>query len=176
MVSSGTVSSDASTLEQYLKSYKSEISGLEGTWKGPSHDSISSQADSFVSEYTAIVTQMNNFAKACSEYEAYIKLKATIAKTESDRANAADNVKYTYDSPLAQMKTDLGTRKKNISTYLASASSPSLNATPVSETVSSENNSSSVAGSLSTVNLTSRPTIMRLSSSLLVFAISTVPM
>lgn len=137
MVSSGTVSNDASTLEQYLKSYKSEMSGLEGSWKGPSHDSITSQADSFVGEYSAIVSQMNNFAKACSEYEAYIKLKATIAKTESDRAKAADNVKYTYDSPLAQMKTDLGTRKKNINTYLASASSPSLTATPVSTAESS---------------------------------------
>lgn len=137
MVSSGTVSNDASTLEQYLKSYKSEMSGLEGSWKGPSHDSITSQADSFVGEYSAIVSQMNNFAKACSEYEAYIKLKATIAQTESDRAKAADNVKYTYDSPLAQMKTDLGTRKKNINTYLASASSPSLTATPVSTAESS---------------------------------------
>ena len=151
MVSSGTVTSDASNLEQYLNSYKSEMSGLEGSWKGPSYDSISSQAESFASEYNAVVSQMNNFAKACSEYEAYIKLKATIAQTESDRANASAEAKASYDSPLAQMRTDLETRKNNINTYLSSASSPSLNATPVSETVSSENNSSSVAGSLSSV-------------------------
>lgn len=151
MVSSGTVTSDASNLEQYLNSYKSEMSGLEGSWKGPSYDSISSQAESFASEYNAVVSQMNNFAKACSEYEAYIKLKATIAQTENDRANASAEAKASYDSPLAQMRTDLETRKNNINTYLSSASSPSLNATPVSETVSSENNSSSVAGSLSSV-------------------------
>ena len=131
MVSSGTVTNDASTLEQYLNSYKSEISGLEGSWKGTSYDSITSQADAFVSEYSSIVTQMNNFASACESYEAYKSLKATIAKTEADRANAADSVKYTYDSPLAQMNNDLEKLKSNINTYLASASAISLTASAV---------------------------------------------
>ena len=117
MVSSGTVTNDATTLEQYLKSYKTEMSGLEGSWKGPSHDSINSQADSFVSEYTGIVTQMNNFAKACDEYKEYIKLKSTTAQTESDRANASSAAKASYDSPLAQMITDLKKKKKNINTH-----------------------------------------------------------
>ena len=49
------------------------------------------------------------------------------------------------------MRTDLETRKKNINTYLTTASSPSLTATPVSETVSSDSNSSSVSSSLSDV-------------------------
>ena len=137
MVSSGTVTNDATTLEQYLKSYKTEMSGLEGSWKGPSHDSINSQADSFVSEYTGIVTQMNNFAKACDEYKEYIKLKSTTAQTESDRANASSAAKASYDSPLAQMRTDLETRKKNINTYLTAASSPKLTATAVDTTASS---------------------------------------
>lgn len=131
MVSSGTVTNDASTLEQYLNSYKSEISGLDGSWKGTSHDSITSQADSFVSEFSSIVTQMNNFASACKSYQAYKSLKATIAKTEADRANAADSVKHTYDSPLAQMNNDLERLKGNINTYLASASAISLTASAV---------------------------------------------
>ena len=97
MVSSGTVTGDASNLEQYLNSYKSEMNGLEGSWKGPSYDSIYSQAESFASEYNAIVSQMNNFAKACSEYEAYLKLKSTISQTESDRANASDAAKVADD-------------------------------------------------------------------------------
>ena len=88
MVSSGTVTNDATTLEQYLKNFKTEVSGLESSWKGPSHDSFNSQSDSFVSEYTGIVNQMNNFAKACDEYKKYISLKITIANTEADRANA----------------------------------------------------------------------------------------
>ena len=71
MVNSGTVKSDASTLEGYLNNYKSELSGLDGSWKGPSHDSITSQAEAFVGEYKEIVTQMNTFANACSEYEEY---------------------------------------------------------------------------------------------------------
>ena len=151
MVSSGTVTSDATTLEQYLKSYKTEMSGLEGSWKGPSHDSINSQADSFVSEYTGIVTQMNNFAKACDEYKEYIKLKSTTAQTESDRANASSAAKASYDSPLAQMRTDLETRKKNINTYLTAASSPKLTATEV-DTMSSSTISNLVSSSGSSAN------------------------
>ena len=151
MVSSGTVTNDATTLEQYLKSYKTEMSGLEGSWKGPSHDSINSQADSFVSEYTGIVTQMNNFAKACDEYKEYIKLKSTTAQTESDRANASSAAKASYDSPLAQMRTDLETRKKNINTYLTAASSPKLTATEV-DTMSSSTISNLVSSSGSSAN------------------------
>ena len=131
MVSSGTVTNDATTLEQYLKSYKTEMSGLEGSWKGPSHDSISSQAESFVGEYSAIVSQMNNFAKACKEYEDYIKTKTRITQTEQDRAAASDNAKHTYDAPLEKMRTNLEILKKNINTYLSAASSPKLTATAV---------------------------------------------
>ena len=137
MVSSGTVKSDASNLQQYLSSYSSEMSGLNGSWTGPSYDSISSQAEAFVSEYSAIVTQLNNFASAISEYEEYIKLKATIAQTEADQANASADAKASYDSPLTQMRTDLETRKKNINTYLTAASSPKLTATAVDTTASS---------------------------------------
>ena len=151
MVSSGTVTGDASNLQQYLSSYSSEMSGLNGSWTGPSYESISSQASAFVSEYNTIVTQLTNFASAISEYEEYINLKATIAQTEADQANASADAKASYDSPLAQMRTDLETRKKNINNYLTAASSPSLTATPVSEPVSSDSNSSSVSNSLSDV-------------------------
>ena len=132
MVSGGTVKNDASILEGYLNNYKAEIGGLDGSWKGPSYDSINSQAESFIGEYNQIVSQMNNFANACIEYQEYIYLKNLIAETEADRANASDNVKYTYDQPLSQMRSALETRKRNINNYLNSASSLSLTATPVS--------------------------------------------
>lgn len=143
MVSSGTVNSDATTLNGYLTSYQSYISELSGSWKGTSFDSINSQAESFVSEYKAIVTQMNSFANACAAYEKYIKLKNEIAQTEADRANAADQYKSTYDEPLSAMNSDLQTLKNSIQTYLSEASSPSLTATAVSALAAATSSKSS---------------------------------
>ena len=135
MVSGGTVAADASTLNGYLSNYSSEISGL-GTWKGPSHDSITSKAEAFVSEYKAVVSQMTSFANACSEYENYIKIKNLISKTETDRANASDENKASYDSPLAEMRSNLDKSKSKIQSYLNEASSPSLTATSVADSIS----------------------------------------
>ena len=136
MVSGGTVAADASTLNGYLSNYSSEMSGLNGSWKGPSYESISSKAESFVSEYKAIVNQMNSFASACSEYENYIKIKNLISSTEIDRANASNENKASYDAPLAEMRTNLEKSKGRIQSYLNDASSPSLTATAVSESIS----------------------------------------
>ena len=147
MVSGGTVASDASTLNGYLSNYSSEISGL-GTWKGPSHDSITSKAEAFVSEYKAVVSQMTSFANACSEYENYIKIKNLISTTENDRANASDENKASYDSPLAEMRNNLAKSKSKIEGYLNEASSPSLTATAVNATTSVSSGKSSSSSSI----------------------------
>ncbi len=131
MVSSGAVNGDASSLQGYLNSYKSAISELDGTWKGPSHDSIVSQADSFVSEYKGIVNQMNSFANACGEYERYVYLKNQISQTEAAQANASDDKKYGYQSVLNDLRRDLSDSKDKINSYLSEASSLSLTASAV---------------------------------------------
>ena len=132
MVSGGTVNSDASALDGYLTSYKTEVSGLDASWRGPSYDSISSQMSSFLGEYSAIVSQMNSFANACSEYQKYIQFKSQIRQLEANRANASDDKKSSYDYLISDARNSLETTKRNIQMYLSDASSLSLMATPVS--------------------------------------------
>ena len=52
MVSSSTVSSDASTVNRLFTSYTSETNALNGeeVWSGKSHDNAVSQFEAFVSE------------------------------------------------------------------------------------------------------------------------------
>lgn len=132
MVSSGTVNGDASAFTGYLNSYKSSISGLEGSWKGQSYDNFISQAESFLSEYEAIVKQMNSFAVACDEYEKYVKTKSDITQTEANRDAAEDSQKSSYDSALEQLRSNLAVYKSNIEGYLSDASSPKLSAVSLS--------------------------------------------
>ena len=148
MVSGGTVAADASALNGYLSSYSTEMSGLDGSWKGPSHDSITSKAEAFVSEYKAVVSQMTSFANACSEYQNYIKIKNLISATENDRANASDENKASYDSPLAEMRSNLEKSKSKIQSYLNEASSPSLTATAVNAATSVSSGKSSSLSSI----------------------------
>ncbi len=147
MVSSGTVNSDASSLSNYLSSYKSELSGLDGSWKGTSHDSIISKADAFVGEYTAIVSQMNSFASACDAYEKYKALKDQISQTEANRASASDDQKQSYDSALSDMRSELSRYKAQIESYLSEASSPTLTATASNAGSSGSSGKSGKSGS-----------------------------
>lgn len=142
MVSSGTVANDTYSLHCYLENYLSEINNIDNSWTGSSHDSIISQAENFVSEYDQIVTQMNNFANACNEYENYIRMKLEIKLNENKRAAAEDKYKSSYDNPLFEMRNLLDKYKNNIQKYLTEASNLKLDATAVSIPVLSSNDSS----------------------------------
>lgn len=132
MVSSGVVNGDAGSLNGYLDEYKSSVSGLDGVWKGQSHDNMVSQAESFVGEYSAVVKQMNSFASACDEYEKYKKTKADIATTEANMAAAEESEKANFSSTLEQLNSSLSTYKSNIENFLSEASSPKLSAVSTS--------------------------------------------
>ena len=71
MVSSGTVSSDSSQLDQYSSNYMSQLEGLSGTWKGPSHDGIMDKCGEFSAQMKQVSSQMQSFAEAVSLYEQY---------------------------------------------------------------------------------------------------------
>ena len=89
MVSSGTVNGDLSSINSVLSNYSSQISGLAGSWKGTSHDSIISKAEAFVSEYTsAIENGMTAFASACDKYEEYKSYKDALKAAQSNLSQA----------------------------------------------------------------------------------------
>ena len=146
MVSSGTVNSDSSALDSYLTSYKTEVSGLDASWRGPSYDSISSQMGSFLGEYSAIVSQMNSFASTCDEYQRYIQLKSQLSQLEANRANSPDDKKASFDYIISDMRSGLNKTRRNIQMYLSDASALSLTATSVSTSAAASGLSSNVKG------------------------------
>ena len=107
MVSSGSVNNDLSSVKSVLSSYSSQISGLDGSWKGTSHDSIISKAESFVSEYTsAIESGMSAFASACDKYEEYKSYKEAlnVAQSNLSQANSLNDsgAQSTYSNQVSE--------------------------------------------------------------------------
>lgn len=147
MVDSGTVKAAATEINGLLSNYKSTVTGVEGVWKGPSHDSIIPQTDSFASEYQAIEAQLSSFANACDLYKKYETLKTQIADTQAKLNAASDENKSGYQRDLSLMTKDLETIKNSILSSLSSASSPTLQATPVNSSVSAPASSSSASSS-----------------------------
>ncbi len=138
MESSGTVSSDASEFIRKLSDYSSIIGDLNGVWLGKSQQSLLSQANSFISEYNVIQNQMASLSHACSEYERYESLRGQISEMETARANAvaANQSTTTIDNNLYNMNIDLNKIKDGIINALNTASSTTLEATPLSATIS----------------------------------------
>lgn len=87
VVNGGTVRSDANSLKSYLNQYRSEIEGLDSSWKGPSHDSLVPQMEEFLAEYEAIISQMESFAEACDLYNTEYE----VASQRRDQYIAASN-------------------------------------------------------------------------------------
>ena len=142
MVSSGSVNNDLSSVKSVLSSYSSQISGLDGSWKGTSHDSIISKAEAFVSEYTsAIESGMTAFASACDKYEEYKSYKDALktAQFNLSQANSLNDsaAQTTYSNQVSEYTEKMNCLKGEIESSLATASSSKLTATSTAGSVSS---------------------------------------
>lgn len=134
MVSSGTVSESLNSLNTIAGSYSSEINGLTESWKGPSYDSLTSQAETFVSDYiSTIATQMNAFATACDLYEQYKTAKYNLEVSEGNyqkAVSANDNASANeFAAAITTYNTLVNQLKSQIEAQLTSAASDKLTAT-----------------------------------------------
>lgn len=149
MVSSGSVNNDLSSVKSVLSSYSSQISGLDGYWKGTSHDSIISKAESFVSEYTsAIDSGMSAFASACDKYQEYKSYKdaLNVAQNNLSKANSLNDsgAQSTYSNQVSEYTEKMNSLKSEIESLLSTASSNKLTATSISGGVSGASGGASV--------------------------------
>lgn len=140
MVSSGTVSGDLSTLSSHFSTYSSTISGLDGSWKGASHDSIQSKASEFASSYlSTLQSEMESFASACDLYEKYKQTKQNLQNAESNYRTAQNNNDSSaashYSSEISSLQSSLSSLKSQIEAALSAAGSGKLEATSISEAV-----------------------------------------
>ena len=139
MVSSGTVSSDASSFSSIMSQYSSDISGIGGTWEGESHDNFMQKAEAFQEEYSSqIPSQMESFANACELFNAYLEEKKAKEKYQSldgtKKGTAADGSDIIWDckDAIKECEAELERIKKEIDSALSSASKVSLTATDTS--------------------------------------------
>lgn len=138
MVDSGTVNGDKGNITQKLSTYISQVTGLEGTWKGTSHDKLVTQANSFKDEYSsALESGLTSFATACDKYKEYEKLRNEIKDIESQISSAAEG------TDTSGLERDKKTRvdqcealRGEITSALSSASSPKLEATKMASSIS----------------------------------------
>ena len=149
MVSSGTVNGDLSSINSVLSNYSSQISGLDGSWKGTSHDSIISKAEAFVSEYTsAIESGMTAFASACDKYEEYKSYKDALkaAQFNLSKANSLNDsaAQTTYSNQVSEYTEKKNNLKSEIESLLSTTSSSKLTATSISCVVSGASGSGGV--------------------------------
>ena len=151
MVSSGTVSGDLSSISSILSDYSSQISGLDGSWKGTSHDSIISKAESFVSEYTsAIKSGMTAFASACDKYEEYKSYKDALSAAQSNFSQAKQandsSAQSTYSDQISNYTDKISSLKAEIESELSTASSSKLTATSTAGSISGSGSYSGKSG------------------------------
>ena len=134
MVSSGQVTSDASSVTSNFSNYNSSVSGVAGSWQGPSFDSFNSQAASFVSEFQSTIEgQLASFASAVSGYEQYQDLRGHLNTAKQNLAtaqNAKDSANISkYSGQVSSYESQMNTLKGQIESDLASAKSTTLEAT-----------------------------------------------
>ncbi len=129
MVSSGTISSDMSSLSTSLSSYETCITGLHANWQGDSYDNIAKQATSFLSEYkSAIEKQMQAFASAVATYQEYKQVKQQLQAAQAALSSLTedDPGKANYYGIISSCQEKLEQLKASIEASLAAASTPSL--------------------------------------------------
>lgn len=153
MVSSGTVSSDASSFVSNMSTYQSTFEGIGSSWTGPSFDNLSTKVEEFIGEYKATIEkQMSAFATACSLYEQYINEKnaynAALANYNAAVANNDPNA-GAYQAEANEHKNKMDQLKEEINAKLGEASSPTLSATAIGS------DSSSTSAELSLLSSTS---------------------
>ena len=127
MVSSGTVHSDESAFVNALNQYSNEISGLAGSWQGPSYDNITRKAEAFSSEALGTVKgQMEAFAQACDLYVEYENCKTNLGIAEGNYnqavANKDSSAVAQYGNEIASLQSKLNQLKQEIESCLGAAS------------------------------------------------------
>ncbi len=132
MVSSGKVNSDCSAITSALGSYNSAVSGLAGSWEGVSYNNLTSKATEFISDAQGKITKsMEAFASACDKYEEYLELKKKLndyksslsdAKSKDSDTNDMSSTISKYEGLVNRTKDEIETIKKQIKSYLSTAS------------------------------------------------------
>ena len=151
MVSSSTVQGDLSSISSSLSKCSSEISNLSSVWKGPSFDSLSTQIENFVSEYTSVLEgEMSAFASAC---DSYVKYKSAKNNLDNSKRNYDEAVKYNktadaehYQSEIDNYRYIIENLKAEIESNLERASATTLTATSISGSVSGSAGISTFSG------------------------------
>lgn len=133
MVSSGQISSDASSLKSLFTQYDGFIGELGSSWKGSSYDNLVAKANEFSSSYSSsLQSQMSSFASACDMYENYKTTKQSISVAESNYNSAVssndNSAASRYSSEVSELKAKLNNLKTQIESLLQSVKSVKLDA------------------------------------------------
>ncbi len=155
MINSGTVQSDKSTFTTTLQKYQTEISGLDATWKGLSHDNLISKAADFYSEYSSTIAgEMDALATACDLYEQYKNVKLSLQEANQNYNIAVtnkDNARIgIYNSQITSYEKEKQSLKSQIESNLKTASATTLSASSNSGTISANAGSNNTGGLTST--------------------------
>ena len=137
MVSSGTVSSDSSSISSVFTSYSNAINNLDNdsVWQGKSRDNAVSQTRNFVSEFSSpIESQMSDFSKALDKYEDYKDAKEDLKTAEKDRGDILsddpDADVSSYDRTITNLENKIERLKSEIEKSLSNVESKKLEITP----------------------------------------------
>lgn len=132
MVSSGTVDGDLGNIENTFNSYNGSVSGLSGTWKGPSADAFTSKTGDFASSYLSTISGgMKAFSAACAAYEKY-KTAETNYNAALSNASNNPNQASSYEAQAAEYKREMNELAQTINSNLATASGAKLEANQTS--------------------------------------------
>ena len=133
MISSGTVSGDASSVESLFSSYSNSMSALESdsVWEGKSKQNALSQTKKFVSDFSPkIKSQMQKFADAIDKYDKYKELKEKIEKEkeaiETAKSNDPDADVSTSESNIKEWEEEKKKLKEEIEKALKEVESQKL--------------------------------------------------
>lgn len=140
MINSGTVNKQAGQVTTAFTNYNTQITGLSGSWEGPSYDNLVSKAEEFSSSYKSTVEQqLTSFAEACDLYKEYEEAKKSKEGYQQDLQSAQNSynqakkdkspkmIYYSvqinkFDNLIKEMETEMENLKKEIDSKLSSIS------------------------------------------------------
>ncbi len=136
MVSSSTVSSDASLISDVFSNYTAGTDAINSNdvWSGKSKDNAVTQMTNFVEEYSEpISSQMSEFASACEKYSIWEDSKEDLAEIETKLAKLdpeKDSSEITsLTSQKKALESGIETLDKEIRKCLSNVRSKKLNTT-----------------------------------------------
>ena len=131
MVSSGTVTSHLGEVSTSFNSLKSAVESIHSSWQGASYDNLSSKVEAMSSEYLGVVSQqMETFAGAINDYNAYLNAKSNMASAKSRGDTSSES---SYASEMSQLKQKIESALSSISKTLEGApANSSVSSTAVS--------------------------------------------